>query len=469
MTASALRGIRGRTAIVTVAALALLLRLAAFVRRFAVDLLYLDQWDFLEPFFRGAFVLEAFRWQHGPHRQGLAALVYAVLLPATSWSGRAEAFVAVFSIAFACAVALVVKKVFAGPTILADIFIPLAFFGLSSYELFVGGQNLANGPLPLLLCMALAAALHIAKLSLRVFVLAAGAALSVYTGFALFLAPLTLVLLLLELRRAGDRTERGAVVLAIGLLVAASASFFVGYVWLPAVPCFRFPHFPLRDYVVFLSGISGRAWGVFYPNPTRLLALRIAFSVLLFLATAAAAVLGLLAAWRGASSNGSGRSGIGETTFLLCGFSVLFVLFTTVGRTCLGAMASLPSRYTIYSVPGMCGLYIGLRTYARAPAARRLVRALPLVLTLILVVKERRSGFDWDCGGWMGAKKAEWVQCYASTSDLAGCDSSTDFQIYPRESRKLAHIPEKLLFLRTHGLSLFAGPPPLFRDGRRVR
>lgn len=460
---------RAATVIVVIGALALLLRLFVFVRRFSIDLVYWDQWGFLEPFFRQASLLEAFRWQHGPHRQGVAALIYAFLLPATSWSGQAEALLALALVACSCSIALLIKRAVAGPILLFDIFIPLACFGLSSYELFVGAQNLANGPLPLFLCMSLAAALRLPCLKQRVFALALGAALSVYTGFALFLAPLTAVLLLLELRGASRPTDRNSVLLALGLVLGSSASFFVGYIWLPAVPCFDFPHFPVRDYVVFLSGMTGRAWGVFSPNPARFLVLRSVLSVLLFVATAGAAAWGLVTAWRAREPSDAARRRAGATVFLLCGFSVLFILFTTLGRTCLGAPASLPSRYTIYSVPGMCGLFIGLRSLRPSPFAKRFVTVLPVLLTCILVAKERRSSLDWDYGGWMAVKKAEWVQCHLSTADLAGCDSSVGFPVFPPEDRGRAHIEEKLLFLRTHRLSLFAGPPPRFEGGRRIR
>jgi len=69
-------------------------RLWRFVDRFAVSLVYWDQWDFLDGFFEGRSWIEQFRWQHGPHRQGLAGLYYGRIYPATGWSSRFEAFVA---------------------------------------------------------------------------------------------------------------------------------------------------------------------------------------------------------------------------------------------------------------------------------------------------------------------------------------------------------------------------------------
>jgi hypothetical protein len=80
-------------------------RTLAYVDRYSVDLIFWDQWDFLEPVFRGAGAWTQFDWQHGPHRQGLGGLLLAVLLPATGWSIRAEAFASAMFVIPAAAMA----------------------------------------------------------------------------------------------------------------------------------------------------------------------------------------------------------------------------------------------------------------------------------------------------------------------------------------------------------------------------
>ena len=67
------------------------IRLADFVNRYAVNILYWDQWDFLRGLFDGADLWSLFRWQHGPQRQGLGNLIIAVLYSATGWDGRVDA------------------------------------------------------------------------------------------------------------------------------------------------------------------------------------------------------------------------------------------------------------------------------------------------------------------------------------------------------------------------------------------
>src|SRR5262245_63453362 len=78
------------TWIVALLFLALSIRLFVFVDRYAVNLVYWDQWDFLQGLFDGADAWTLFRWQHGPQRQGIGNLIIAVIYSATGWNGRAD-------------------------------------------------------------------------------------------------------------------------------------------------------------------------------------------------------------------------------------------------------------------------------------------------------------------------------------------------------------------------------------------
>ena len=73
----------------SLAFMALAVRLALFIDRYAVNLLYLDEWDFLPGLFDGADAWTLFRWQHGLQRQGLGNLITAVVLEQTGWNGKA--------------------------------------------------------------------------------------------------------------------------------------------------------------------------------------------------------------------------------------------------------------------------------------------------------------------------------------------------------------------------------------------
>src|SRR5579884_316851 len=72
--------------------LALAYRLMHLIDLYAVDLLFMDEWRYYEPMFRGGGWLAMFRQQNGPHREGLGLLVAAPLDALTGWNMRAESF-----------------------------------------------------------------------------------------------------------------------------------------------------------------------------------------------------------------------------------------------------------------------------------------------------------------------------------------------------------------------------------------
>src|SRR4030095_16264167 len=76
--------------IIAAAFVVMAVRLALYLNRYAVNLVYWDQWDFLSGLFDGADTWTLFRWQHGPQRQGIGNLIIAVLYTATGWNGRVD-------------------------------------------------------------------------------------------------------------------------------------------------------------------------------------------------------------------------------------------------------------------------------------------------------------------------------------------------------------------------------------------
>src|SRR5687768_6052648 len=135
---------------VVLATLALTVRLYHFVDRWTVNALFWDQWDFLNGFFQGADTWTLFRWQHGPHRQGLGALLLELIYPLTGWNTRVEGFVSATIIVAATVGLLVLKRRVAGRWDWTDAVIPLAALTTLQFELFAGPQNPSHGPLPML-------------------------------------------------------------------------------------------------------------------------------------------------------------------------------------------------------------------------------------------------------------------------------------------------------------------------------
>src|SRR5690242_13573308 len=105
---------------------ALSARLFTLISGYAVNVFFMDQWDFNEAtLFEKHSLWAMFRWQHGPHRQGLGALLTYWIEPHFRWSSRADAFLAGAVVVLAAALALYLKYRIFGKLGIFDVCIPL--------------------------------------------------------------------------------------------------------------------------------------------------------------------------------------------------------------------------------------------------------------------------------------------------------------------------------------------------------
>jgi hypothetical protein len=63
-----------------------------FVDRYAVNVIFWDQWDFYRPFFQGQGWWAPFSYQRGPHRQGAGFLITEILAGLSGWNSRWDGF-----------------------------------------------------------------------------------------------------------------------------------------------------------------------------------------------------------------------------------------------------------------------------------------------------------------------------------------------------------------------------------------
>ena len=66
------------------------LRMASYTAVFAANMMYWDQWDFYARLFTNSDLFQIFRYQHGPHRQGLGGLLIALVAALTNWDSRGD-------------------------------------------------------------------------------------------------------------------------------------------------------------------------------------------------------------------------------------------------------------------------------------------------------------------------------------------------------------------------------------------
>ncbi|HZJ53773.1 MAG TPA: hypothetical protein VFD38_06505 [Myxococcaceae bacterium] len=421
---------------------ALSVRTVVYVRRYTVDVLFWDQWDFLDPLFRGAGPWAQFDWQHGPHRQGLGGLLLAWVLPASGWSIRAEALVSALIVIAAAATAWATLRRATGAPSWSDVLAPLLCLGGGLQEIFVGASNPAHGAVPMALVFALALAWTVRWPLVRTLLCVVLGALCVFTGFGFFVGLVQPVLFAAEwVHGRGDAPRRRAATLGLVVSAVILMAFFVGWQFLTAVDCFQFPHPRPGEYLDYLGFLLCRPLGMHRLGAGRTwLARGVALAALVFAGWV------LVRLFR--------RDDMpGRVVVLLIGFTALFALNTTLGRVCTGLVTAGTSRYVPYVVPGWIAVVIAVRCWVRRPVVRGALLGTVLILIAVRTLTIRD---DEALGRHFAEGKQRWVACYRQRHDLQACDLETGFPLHPAPAA--ARMQEKLDYLEARRLNLFRTP-----------
>jgi hypothetical protein len=417
-------------------------RLFTLIHHHAVNILYWDQWEFYTPLFEGRSLWTNFTWLHGPQRQGLGQLILLALAEWSGWNVRAEAFAIGVISCLAMVAALWLKRRLFGEWTAADIAIPLLVLTLCQFQIYLGASNVAYGALPCLLlflyCLAWSRAPHpmaYAAIAGLHFLLA-------FTGFGLFAAPITLLLLGADLRRQPRKLAPSlALVAAIGAILLFFVDFHLNTAAQP-IPGYR-PRF--WDYPLFVILMFARFVRPETGSPGPLSYLAFAFGLALCLATLASCV------WHGREVLRAGSAArISLAAFTLCAFSLSFAASTALGRASMGLNVSQSSRYMSLMIPGFLGLYFHLP----ALASSRAKRIIPPVFLMLLIPGHLPLHLgDAHPASYFSVNKRNWKACYLQYEDVKRCDAmpdvKTEFHI------GLGDASWKLDYLKRNRLNLF--------------
>lgn len=437
-----LRSDSARKAFLFLTSAALAARLFAFIRRYSVNILFWDQWDFWSGLFQGAGPWQLFDWQHGPHREGLGYALIWGSAKASGWDSRTEALAVGGCFVVACGLAFALKRALTGRWSYFDVGIALVFLTIGNVEAYVGTVNPAHGPVTVVLVLAIVlvrAALRGAARTVSTVVLDF---LVVFTGFGLLFGPIVSLLLVLDLIAAlRSRTAVAIHAAAFAASLAVLALFLHGYVFAPAADCFVFPDpHPLR-YLRFVADMAMRALQLHdLPPVARVIA---AVPILL----AEVFVLG----WSGVGMIRSrGQSAPHAAVFALSAFGWVFMVDAAVGRVCMGEGLAYSSRYVNYTLLVPFAAYLGVQSAAMRTPSRH---ALLVVCLALLVVKEVRTKRTLSEASWYASRKQLWKDCYLRRGDIHACDVETGLPIYPQPA--VTGLEAKLRYLREHHLNLF--------------
>ena len=329
-------------------------RLFVLISRDAVNILFWDPWDFDDAtLFQQHSLWQMFRWQHGWHRQGLGALLQKLVEPRIHWNGRSEAFLIGVLFVIVSVIALLLKVRLYGGVAYSDVVVPLLFLSPLQYETLVWSPNPSQGALPLLLAILYGFSWSIRTYCWKYTCILIVNFFLIYTGFGIFIGPVTPVLLSLDYyanTRHLPARYRWGTAAAFAISIASLASFFVTYRFTMGVDCpAPAPKNPLA-YPSFISLMFAHAGGF------RALSLPFASlfgSVALFLFLVA-----LTITTKGLFTRSSDRWPRDAAIAALLAYSGIFCLNASFARMCLGLAAAATSRYTPYVILGLFGVYL---------------------------------------------------------------------------------------------------------------
>jgi hypothetical protein len=412
-------------------------RLLTYTRSYSVDMLFWDQWDFVEGLFRGADGWTLFRWQHGPHRQGLGGLTIWAVFALTRWSVRAEVLASTLIVIAAAVLALITLWRLTRGASWTDATVPLLCLSPALAEIFVGASNPAHGPWPMLLVFGLAYAWTLHSPIARALSASMLGFLGTFTGFGFFVGLLNPVLFAAALLHAPEPRARMSALFGLGASVLTLVSFFWGWQFFTAAPCFQFPHPRPYEYVSYTGLLLGHPLGM-----NRLGGVRSLLAPTLALGSLA---LSGWALWRLFRYD----SPVERVVALLLGFTTIFALGTALGRVCFGVGTASTSRYVPYVVPGWVAVLIIVRLWVKGPERWALVTA----LLIFAAIRAFQTGAEDRMGREFAEGKGRWAECYRERGDIEECDLAAGFRVYPDPAA--TGLKAKLNLLKERRLNLF--------------
>jgi len=428
--------------LVAACALAAAARILWMIDRHAVNVLFWDQFTFYQALAENANAWELFRWQHGPHRQGLPFLLTAALAHATDWNTRGDAFLVGAAVCAATALALWLRRRLFGPLHAADIAIPLLVLTPAQYGIFLHTPNLSHAAGPLVLLLVFCLAFTLRRRALRYPALVALDFLLIHSGFGIFagaLAPPLLCLCALRDARAGGARAALLPVACAALTLLSIAIFAVGYDTrdLDQVAGAR-P--PLASYALYVALMFANVLGL--KGASVFAVLGGALAAIAALAVAAEQLVRLVRS----EPSPERRFAI----LALSSFSLLFAAATAYGRVALGFPGAQATRYVPLVVPALLAVYLRLQEIGRPwPRAALLVASALAIAFATFPMRASEARFMEH----LSRGKRAWVEAYLATEDLAEANHRAGLKIFPHDAPE---FPRMLAYLREHRLNFYA-------------
>lgn len=419
-----------------------------FVDRYAVNVMYYDEWDFYRPF-AGATLWQDFDHQHGPHRMGVGLPIQRELAKRSHFNSRWSAFAVSDLLMLAAALAIPLARLCGVTHPLALLPIPLIFLNRSQYEQFLAAADISHAAMPMLLLMLLCLCWFIRFAWLRWLLVVVLSFLTMFTGYGIFVGVVVPVVMLIELvqsARCADRVRSAIAASAMLLMAGAWALFLHGYDLAAAIATggAGLARQPVSQRIFLVAGILAHDLAIRGGTKMVLGAGMLAALVLLSLC-----ILHTSRLLRG----GITACASSAVIFCLAAFALIYTANAGAGRTAGGWRgAANTSRYVTLLIPAQLAISLQLATGSNKQRALVLTLALAAWLSYGATVLNRS---EWAEVNHLHNGLIAWRDAYFRLHDEAKADAAAHFLIYPAPGA----ITDRLRYLEQHRLNFFYQAP----------
>ncbi|NCN26470.1 hypothetical protein GW915_02755 [bacterium] len=416
-------------------------RLFYFVHTHTANVLYMDQWDIYRGLFQDFNLWEAFRLQHGSHRQGIGALLSYGLAHLTGLSSFWEAHTMVSISILNSALAVWLLRKLIGHWHVAFALIPFLFINISSYEVYLGAPNPAHGLLPQTLALLIAACHFLKNNYLKTALLSVLLFLIMHTGYGYFMVFFYALFAFAELLSNIKQKKHLFLSSTFFVIIAAILGcFFINY----ATPMSTEEkqsiglHY-LWKLPAFATGLFSRTLGASRVNFVMLPAALVLGSLIFFSVRDYFSLL----------LNKKLITKERKILLILAGFSLLFTFAASFGRAPGGIGASISSRYIPFITLGL----LAFMAYWIQSKHKWSLKVLFAFSIFFSIQELRPRGRDAKSAQEFYQGKLDFKNCYLQSEDFDKCNNQVDFYIYPPKIS--GRIPPRLDFLKERDWSLF--------------
>jgi len=417
------------------------------VDQYAVNLIYFDQFAFMTPYFEKRDAWAIFSWQHGP-RQGLGGWLTGIVVQLSGCNTRAESFMILGVLLASLPVGLFLKRKLTGSLNHWDCLFPLIILNKYQWGQVILTPNVSPSILPLLLIWGYCLAWLIPKKFWQCVAVSVMNFLLVFTGFGLFMGPITLVLYGVEwIATMCSRGRKGEILFAaggFGLAVFSLIFFSIGY--RTCQDYCQAPYGPyMAQYPLFVSLMLSNFIGITPNSVTYPVALGVGFSILVIFI---AAFIWNLRDYLRDPLNSDQKS---KLTVVLIGYSLVFAVAAAMGRGCRGLGSASAFRYTTLLIPGFVGLLLTFDKLKKPLIKRGLFLIAACLLIRMLLPLDAASQRMIE---HFLEKKESWKKCYLETEDYEGCNERSGFKVWKQDKTRMMPI-KRLKYLKAHRWNLY--------------